>query len=252
MQIKFKLPDQRILLFLLAVLLVAAVAFSAAVLFRQPTPDSAAEEAINSSENFRLVVDGGIYMPNENRSLVSTYRPEDTIRDALERSGIVKFDNEGRIASVDDAEVHSELKWAVKQNGKTLPESGFSTRVQPGDEILLYIEAPGNDGEPVNTLLISGGELNSTLSGSYAHPFTEGTTVLNVLKASGLVTMSENDRTIRLVKASPDLPKGYMTKPRERWVVKVNGKELKQQGGLDMLLQPGDYVELTLERFRNE
>ncbi|NGZ74147.1 hypothetical protein [Saccharibacillus alkalitolerans] len=247
MRTKIKLPDQRILLFVLAVLLVGAVA-TMAVMLRQQPADSAAEADADGGENFRLVVDGGIYMPDENRSLISNYRPEDTVRDALERSGIVKFDNEGRIASVDNTELHSELVWTVKQNGKALPESGFSTRLDPGDEILLYIEAPGTAGEPVNTLLISGGELSPSLSGSYAHPYTEGTVVRDVLKASGLVTMTENDRAIRLVKASPDAQAGYMTKPSENWVLKVNGKELISGRGLDMPLQPGDYVELTLER----
>ncbi|QDH19623.1 hypothetical protein [Saccharibacillus brassicae] len=247
MRTKIKMPDQRVLLFVLAALLIAAAA-AMAFLLRQPSADVAADAAASGGENFRLVVDGGIYMPNENRSLVSTYRTEDTIRDALERSGIVSFDNEGRIDSVDDTELHSELMWVVKQNGQEIPESGFSTRIQPGDEILLYIEAPGNDGEPVNTLLISGGELNASLGGSYAHPYREGTMVRDVLKASGLVTMSENDRTIRLVKASPDTQEGYMTKPSERWVLKVNGKELNRERGFDMQLQPGDYVELTLEK----
>lgn len=248
MRTKIKLPDQRVLLFVLAVLLVTAVA-ATAVLLRQPSADTTAEAEASSGENFRLVVDGGIYMPNENRSLISSYRAEDTIRDALERSGIIRFDNEGRIASVDDTELHSELVWSVKQNGKEIPGDDFSTRVQAGDEILLYIEAPGNDGAPVNTLLISGGELNPSLGGSYAHPYAEGTLVRDVLKASGLVTMSENDRNIRLVKANPDTQEGYMTKPRERWVLKVNGKELNPDRGFDMPLQPGDYVELTLERF---
>ncbi|WP_172250272.1 hypothetical protein [Saccharibacillus deserti] len=244
MRTKIKLPDQRVLLFVLAILLITAVA-AMAVLLRSPSADTAAEEV--GSENFKLVVDGGIYMPNENRSLVSTYRKEDTIRDALERSSIVRFDNEGRIASVDDTELHSELNWAVKQNGKEIPESGFVTRIQPGDEIMLYIEAPGNGGKPVNTLLISGGEVNSSLGGSYAHPYKEGTMVRDVLKASGLVTLSENGRTIRFVQASPDSQEGYMTKPSERWVLKVNGKELNDRG-FDMQLQPGDYVELTLEK----
>lgn len=247
MRTKIKMPDQRVLLFVLAVLLITAVA-AMAVLLRQPSADMSADAQSSGSENFRLVVDGGIYMPNENRSLVSTYRTEDTIRDALERSGIVSFDNEGRIASVDDTELHSELVWVVKQNGKEIPESGFSTRIQPGDEIILYIEAPGSDGEPVNTLLISGGELNPSLGGSYAHPYKEGTMVRDVLKSSGLVTMSENDRMIRFVKSSPDMQEGYMTKLNERWVLKVNGKELNRERGLDMQLQPGDYVELTLEK----
>ncbi|MCQ4085908.1 hypothetical protein [Saccharibacillus sp. JS10] len=247
MRTKIKLPDQRILLFVLAVLLIIAVAVTA-VFLRQPSAGKKAEAEVSSGENFRLVVDGGIYMPNENRSLVSSYRTEDTIRDALERSGIVQFDNEGQITSVDDTELHSELFWAVKQNGKEIPRDQFSTRVAAGDEILLYVEAPGEDGEPVNTLLISGGELNASLNGSYAHPYKEGTMVRDVLKASGLVTMSDNDRAIRLVKANPDTEEGYMAKPREIWVLKVNGKELNRSRGLDMPLQPGDYVELTLER----
>ncbi|OWA37013.1 hypothetical protein B9G55_02755 [Saccharibacillus sp. O16] len=247
MRTKIKLPDQRILLFVLAVLLVIAVA-AAALLVRQQDSLTADSSEAGSGQNFRLVVDGGIYMPNENRSLVSVYRTEDTIRDALERSGIVQFDNYGKIASVDETELHSELVWAVKKNGKAVPDNEYSTRVQPGDEILVYIEAPGNEGEPVNTLLISGGEEHPDLGGSYAHPYKEGNMVRDVLKASGLVTMSENDRTIRLVKASPDAQEGYATKPQERWVLKVNGKELNADRGLDMQLQPGDYVELTLEK----
>ncbi len=249
MRTKIRLPDQRILLFVLAVLLVVAVAATALLVRHQDSGTAASgDPETGSGQNFRLVVDGGIYMPNENRSLVSVYRTEDTIRDALERSGIVQFDNDGRIASVDDTELHSELVWAVKQNGKTVANNNYSLRVQPGDEILLYIEAPGNEGEPVNTLLISGGDEHPGLGGSYAHPYKEGTMVRDVLKASGLVTMSENDRVIRLVKPSPDAQEGYMTKPQERWVLKVNGKELNPDRGLDMQLQPGDYVELTLEK----
>ncbi|MDO3409511.1 hypothetical protein QWJ34_07025 [Saccharibacillus sp. CPCC 101409] len=243
-----RLPDRRILLYAAAILLVAAIA-GAILLLRQPAPGANTAADSDESNNFRLVVDGGIYMPNENRSLVSTYRPEDTVRDALERSEIVRFDNEGRIAAVDDTELHSELVWSVKRNGKEVEESDFSSRIQPGDEILLAIEAPGSSDEPQNTLLISGGELNPALGGSYAHAYTEGTTVRNVLKESGLVTMSENDRAISQVRVDAKSKDSYMTKPRERWVLKVNGKELNQEAGFDMPLQPGDYVELALERF---
>lgn len=77
-----------------------------------------------------------------------------------------------------------------------------------------------------------------TLNRQYAGVYVQECTVRDVLKSSGIVRMSENNKFVVSVE-------NVTPRMNQRWVIMVNDKEL-MENGLDMKLNPRDAVKLEL------
>lgn len=80
--------------------------------------------------------------------------------------------------------------------------------------------------------------MEPNLNRQYAGIYVQECTVRDVLKSSGVVRLSENNKFVVAVE-------NVMPRTNQRWVIKVNDKEL-MENGLDMKLNPRDAVKLEL------
>lgn len=87
---------------------------------------------------------------------------------------------------------------------------------------------------------LDGGSMKPDMTHSYVFPYTNNQSVRDVMAHSGFVKLTDNKMYV-------DTVQGYSPKSVEKWVVKVNGKELVDSG-LEMKLTPQDEVEIRLER----
>ncbi|MGP3784650.1 hypothetical protein [Paenibacillus sp. 1A_MP2] len=104
------------------------------------------------------------------------------------------------------------------------------------------MKAADNGGDDVayqTTLLkVSGGNIMPNLNRQYAGVYVQECTVRDVLKSSGIVRMSENNKFVVSVE-------NVIPRMNQRWMIMVNDKEL-MENGLDMKLNPRDAVKLEL------
>ena len=211
---------------------------------REPQPSEQPVVSEKDSANtITVAIDGSTFLPDATKSIKRDFSEGMTLKKALYNSGLVDFTADGkRIQSVGEVSLDSSLIWAVKLNGKDIEPENWNTELHAKDEVIIYVKAADSGGEGVvyqTTLLkVSGGSVKPNLNRQYAGIYVQECTVRDVLKSSGVVRLSENNKFVVAVE-------NIMPRMNERWVIKVNDKEL-MENGLDMKLGPRDAVKLEL------
>jgi hypothetical protein len=208
----------------------------------QPSEQPVVSEK-DSANTITVAIDGSTFLPDATKSIKRDFSEGLTLKKALLNSGLVDFTADGkRIQSVGEVSLDSSLSWAVKLNGKDIAPEKWDTELHAKDEVIIYVKAADSGGEGVTyqtTLLkVSGGSVEPNLNRQYAGIYVQECTVRDVLKSSGVVRLSENNKFVVSVE-------NVMPRMNQRWVIKVNDKEL-MENGLDMKLNPRDAVKLEL------
>lgn len=196
-----------------------------------------------STNSITVAIDGSTFLPDATKSIKRDFSEGLTLKKALTNSGLVDFTADGkRIQSVGEVSLDSSLIWAVKLNGKDIDPENWNMELHAKDEVIIYVKAADSTGEGVayqTTLLkVSGGNIMPNLNRQYAGVYIQECTVRDVLKSSGVVRMSENNKYVVAVE-------NVIPRMNQRWVIKVNDKEL-MDNGLDMKLSPRDAIKLEL------
>ncbi|QOS80035.1 hypothetical protein JNUCC31_03545 [Paenibacillus sp. JNUCC31] len=208
----------------------------------QPSEQPIVKET-ESPNTITVAVDGSTFLPDATKSIKRDFSEGLTLKKALLNSGLVDFTADGkRIQSVGEVSLDSSLSWAVKLNGKDIDPEKWDMELHAKDEVIIYVKAADSGGDDVvyqTTLLkVSGGNIMPNLNRQYAGVYVQECTVRDVLKSSGIVRMSENNKFVVSVEnVSPRM--------NQRWMIMVNDKEL-MENGLDMKLNPRDAVKLEL------
>src|SRR5690606_4116786 len=163
-----------------------------------------------------------------------------SVRQALE-SQLIQLTSDGKgILSVGDVSLDTTLEWGVKLNKQDLKPEDWSTKLKKGDVILVYVKTVNSEGDltgqeaiilTVNHGVASGGERLQ-----FVKRYEDNITVRDLLRMSGIVTFNLNNKQIIAVN-------GQQPGMHEMWILKVNHKELKENG-LEMRLKPHDNVQL--------
>lgn len=199
----------------------------------------------DENDDLTLKIDGSTLIPDVNSSLRFDYMEGLTVRQALESSQSIQLTNEGKgILSVGDVSLDSTLEWGVKLNKQDLKPAEWRTKLKKGDVILVYVKTVNSEADlteqgalilTVNKGLANGGERLY-----YVNRYEDNITVRDLLRMSGIVKFNLNNKRIIAVN-------GQQPGPHERWILKVNNKEL-MENGLEMRLKPHDNVQLELVR----
>ncbi|BFH61629.1 hypothetical protein [Paenibacillus azoreducens] len=184
------------------------------------------------------------FTPETIRNLEKYLEQGVTIRDGLKKSGIVTFAKDGSIHSISQVSLSPAFIWGLELNDKKLGKDKLDTILKENDEIGISIEPadPKDMAKDIrySVLKLNGGNLQPGISHTYILPYSENESVREMLLHTDIVKLSKDKRMIETVN-------GYVRKPEEKWAVKVNGKELGENG-FDMKLTPRDEVEIKLER----
>ncbi|MEN1987449.1 MULTISPECIES: hypothetical protein [Paenibacillus] len=208
----------------------------------QPSEQPVVKDA-DSANTITVAVDGSTFLPDATKSIKRDFSEGMTLKKALLNSGLVDFTADGkRIQSVGEVSLDASLSWAVKLNGEDVDPEHWDMELHAKDEVVIYVKAADSSNEGVayqTTLLkVSGGNILPSLNRQYAGVYVPECTVRDVLKSSGVVRLSENNKYVLSVEnVSPRM--------NQRWVIMVNDKEL-MDNGLDMKLNPRDAVKLEL------
>ncbi|WP_211745218.1 hypothetical protein [Paenibacillus sp. Marseille-Q4541] len=200
----------------------------------------AAEEGTPGEVTMDVV--GGSFVPSINQSLQIRYDEGLTIYEVLDRvAGLSKETNQ--IISVGSIILDDTLKWKVKRNDKEVSNDEWGQSLNDKDSIELSIvpatpiDTSQKDGSAV-TLMLNGGPNNPDLRTTIARLYDPTLTVRDLLMSTDSVQLSDNQKYLQSIE-------GYTPRISEKWVMKVNNKELVEQG-LDMILNPGDKVQVEI------
>ena len=199
-----------------------------------------AEEGTPGEVN--MIVEGGSFIPSLNQSLHFRYDEGMTVYEALDRVASLSKES-NQIISVGSIVLDDTLKWTVEKNNKEISADMWGQSIKDKDSLKLFVEAATpidtsqTDGSAV-TLKLSGGSDNSDLRLTMARLYDPTLTVRDLLISRDFVQLSDNKKYLQSID-------GYTLRISERWVIKVNNKELVEQG-LDMILDPGDEVRVEI------
>ncbi|WP_136606346.1 hypothetical protein [Paenibacillus dokdonensis] len=184
------------------------------------------------------------FSPEIIRDLEKYLQQGETIHEGLQNSGIVIFADDGSIRSISQVSLSPAFAWGLELNKKKLGKDKLDTVLKENDEIGISIEPTEQKKSDNNlqftVLKLNGGSIQPGISHTYILPYVENQSVRDMLLSTDFIKLSMNKRLI-------DTVKGYSPKSIEKWVIKVNSKELVENG-LDMRLTPQDEVEIRLDR----
>lgn len=187
-----------------------------------------------------IIASGRELVKNSDRLLSESYRKGMTIRDLLKTSGIVRLTEEGTgILSISGISLGPDMEWELQLDGNSIKDLSVDTSVNHDSKIV--ITAKSTDGEEALQsviLTVNGGNRQVELTHSYVILFTEDLTVRSLLKSFDKVQLSEDNKNIVSVN-------DYKPFSNEVWKLKVNGKQLLENG-MDMKLRSQDEVEIVL------
>lgn len=210
----------------------------------EPEPPVQLEDE-NHVDDITLKIDGSTLIPDVTSNLHFDYMEGITLRQALESSQTIQLTNEGKgISSVGDVSLDSTLEWGVKLNKQDLKPEEWNTKLKKGDIILVYVKTVNNEADLTEQgaliLTVNNGLANSGERLHYVSRYEDNITVRDLLRMSGIVKFNLNNKRIIAVN-------GHQPGMNEKWILKVNHKELKESG-LEMRLRPHDNVQLELVR----
>ncbi len=187
-----------------------------------------------------IIASGRELVKNSDRLLSESYRKGMTIRDLLKTSGIVRLTEEGTgILSISGISLGPDMEWELQLDGNSIKDLSVDTSVNHDSKIV--ITAKSTDGEEALQsviLTVNGGNRQVELTHSYVILFTEDLTVRSLLRSFDKVQLSEDNKNIVSVN-------DYKPFSNEVWKLKVNGKQLLENG-MDMKLRSQDEVEIVL------
>lgn len=199
-----------------------------------------AEEGTPGEVN--MIVEGGLFIPSMNQSLHLRYDEGMTVYEALDRvANLSKESNQ--ILSVGSTVLDDTLQWKVEKNNKVISADMWGQSLKDKDSLKLSvipatpIDMSQTGGSGV-TLELSGGSNNPELRFTIARLYDPTLTVRDLLMSTDSVQLSDNKKHLQSIN-------GYAPRITERWMMKVNNKELAEHG-LDMVLDPGDEVRIEI------
>ncbi|MCL6604217.1 MAG: hypothetical protein K6T94_15235 [Paenibacillus sp.] len=208
-------------------------------IFDSKTEGSSTDADVNGPF-LSFYVGGSEFTGSSNNELSGAYKKGITLRDLLRNSGNVVFTEDGKsIQSVGDVSLDPHLNWELQLEDKSLGPEDWDRVVDRSDSI-GFVAKPKGSAENFQSivLFLNGGSEQPELTHSYVMAYSEDSTVRSLLRNSGLVQLSENNKTVLIAN-------DYTPLTDEVWKVKVNGK-LLMENGMDMLLRPQDEVEVVL------
>lgn len=189
-----------------------------------------------------MIVDGGSFVPAINQSLHIRYDEDMTIYEVLSRVASLSKEN-NQIVSAGSIVLHDTLQWEVERNGKKMEPGLWGQKIKDQDTVTLSIvpatpiDTSHKDGSAI-VLKLHGGSNNFDLRLTLARLYDPTMTVRDVLISADEVQLTDNQKYLESIH-------GYTPRISERWVIKVNNKEIVAQG-LDMTLDPGDEVRVEI------
>lgn len=199
-----------------------------------------AEEGTPGEVN--MIVEGGTFISSMNQSLHIRYDEGMTVYEALDRVASLSMET-NQILSVGSIVLDDTLQWKVEKNNKEISSDKWGQSIKDKDSLKLTIvpatpiDMSQTDGSAV-TLKLSGGSDNPDLRLTRARLYDPTLTVRDLLTSTDYVQLSDNKKYLQSID-------GYTPRISERWVMKVNNKELAEHG-LDMILDPGDEVRVEI------
>ncbi|OAB44115.1 DUF4430 domain-containing protein [Paenibacillus glacialis] len=197
-------------------------------------------KSTNDSTGISIEVEGSFLSSSDVQRLEDNIVPGLSIREALVNSRITELSPAGAsIQSIRGVTLDPTLQWAISINGDRLDVGDWDTNVNNNDVISIEVLSSNNTKNvDIIIVTVNGGRLQPELTHSYVGPYTNEVVIRDLLKQSGIVVLSDNNKMIKMVQ-------GYNPKVNEKWVLKVNNK-LLNANGLDMKLKPQDEVTMEL------
>ncbi|MEK4994217.1 hypothetical protein BK125_16305 [Paenibacillus odorifer] len=188
-----------------------------------------------------LIVAGNDLLTNPlDKQLSESYRKGITIFDLLKGSGKATFSEDNTsILTVNNISLGPGMNWELQMDGETIGSEDWGRTV--GHESKLVITAMSKEQEePLQIVLltVNGGSEQVNLNHSYVMGFTEDLTVRGLLKNSSVVQLTEDNKKVLSIG-------DYTPLSNEVWKMKVNGKQLLENG-MDMKLRVQDELEILL------
>lgn len=173
------------------------------------------------------------------RSLSGGYRNGITIMELLKGSNIATFaEDNSSILSVKNFSLGPEMIWELKMDGVIIGNADWNNTV--GYDSQLVFTTKSKDHQKLQTVMLTlnGGSVEVDLHQSYIMLFKEDLTVRDLLKSRSMVQLAEDNKKVLSVN-------DYTPLSNEEWKLKVNGKQLLDDG-MDMKLRPHDELEILL------
>ncbi|WP_249899787.1 hypothetical protein [Paenibacillus sp. PK3_47] len=204
--------------------------------FNSETADEHAAAAAGPA--FSLVIGDNDLTGSAGRQLSEAYIQGITLGELLESSGVAEFSEDGeRMVTVNGVSLSPEMVWEIQAGGKTV--TNWNSVIMRDQTIVISAKrTEGKDPLQPVILKVSGGSGQPELTHAYVYSFADELTVRSLLKSSGIVGLSENNKRILTVN-------DYSPLTSEEWKLKVNDKGLLSTG-IDMKLRPQDTLELSL------
>ncbi|WP_379161811.1 hypothetical protein [Paenibacillus sp. sgz5001063] len=221
---------------LLGMMIMAALSSCSSVLESQTDGSNAGTG--NAGPALSVLVGNSELASSSGRQLSEAYTEGLTLIELFKRSGVVTFADDGyNILAVNKVSLSPEWVWEIELNGKKITD--WNTRVDRVDSIVAEAipAASGAELQPV-IFTVNGGSEQPQMTHSYVLPYSRELSVRGVLQTSGMVQLSEDNKTIISIME-------YKPLSKEAWTLKVNGKQLLDTG-IDMKLRPQDTLEVEL------
>lgn len=186
------------------------------------------------------VGDNELLTKPSDRLLSGSYRNGISIMELLKGSNIATFaEGNSSILSVKDVSLESGMVWELQMDGLIIGNADWN-KTLGYDSQLVFTAKSKDHQEPLQTVMmtLNGGSVEADLQHSYIMLFKEDLTVRDLLKSCGVVQLDDGSRSVLSVN-------DYTPLSNELWKLKVNGKQLLDNG-MDMKLMPHDVLEILL------
>jgi hypothetical protein len=174
------------------------------------------------------------------RSLSGSYRKGITIMELLKGSNIATFtEDNSSILSVKNFSLGPGMAWELEMDGIMIGHADWDHIVGYDSQLVFTAKSKTNE-TPLQTvtLTLNGGSVEVDLHYSYILLFKEDLTVRELLKSCSRVQFTDDNKKVLSVN-------DYTPLSNEEWKLKVNGKQLLEDG-MDMKLRPQDALEILL------
>jgi hypothetical protein len=174
------------------------------------------------------------------RSLSGSYRKGITIMELLKVSNIATLaEDNSSILSIKNFSLGPGMAWELEMDGIIIGNADWDHVVGYGSQLVFTAKSKTNE-TPLQTvtLILNGGSVEVDLHYSYIMLFKEDLTVRDLLKSCSRVQFADDNKKVLSVN-------DYTPLSNEEWKLKVNGKQLLDDG-MDMKLRPQDVLEVLL------
>lgn len=186
------------------------------------------------------VGDNELLTKPSDRLLSGSYRNGISIMELLKGSNVATFaEDNSSIVSVKDFSLEAGMVWELQMGGQIIGNADWNNTV--GYDSQLVFTAKSKDHQaPLQTvrLTLNGGSVEVDLHHTYIMLFKEDLTVRDLLKSCSSVQLADDNKKVLSVD-------DYTPLSNEEWKLKVNGKQLLDDG-MDMKLRAQDELEILL------